>query len=71
MKSCVCCLSPITAERLEVLPHTNVCVRCSTEQKYLGANDYTHKTAPTLVFFRAEQKENLRQLSNLVMRKRK
>lgn len=67
---CSCCNSPIPQERLDILPETLTCVKCSRVQKYVGANVFTHKTAPTLVFFRGEDKENLRQLSNLVMRRR-
>lgn len=68
---CALCFNLIPAERLEVLPDTRTCVKCSTEKKYVGANVFTHKTAPTLVFFRGEEKENIRQLSNLVMRRRR
>lgn len=69
--TCVFCKCEIPVERLEILPETTTCVKCSRVQKYQGANVFTHKTAPTLVFFRGEDKENLRQLSNLVMRRRK
>lgn len=67
---CSICRSEISPARLEVLPETTTCVKCSRVQKYMGAMVFSHKTAPTLVYFRGEEKENLRQLSNLVSRKR-
>lgn len=49
-KTCIKCALPIPEERLLLLPHTQVCVKCSQQRKYVGFSVYSHKTAPTLEF---------------------
>lgn len=51
------CGNTISPERLEVLPNTRVCVKCSKEQKYVGMMSFEHKTAPSLIYVRADDKE--------------
>lgn len=46
---CVTCFQPIDPERLEVLPDTRTCTRCSKETKVKGLMSFDHKTAPVLV----------------------
>lgn len=60
MKLCKHCSCVIPEARLEILPNTETCVNCSTEQKHVGFMDWYHKTAPELVFVPANDKENLR-----------
>jgi RNA polymerase-binding transcription factor DksA len=54
MASCSFCFNDIEAERLEVLPKTNVCSKCShsapgANEKMHGAMQYDHKTSASLV----------------------
>jgi hypothetical protein len=49
MKQCKVCKIEIPKERLEVLPHTETCVKHSTEQAYVGVMDFPHKTGSSLV----------------------
>jgi hypothetical protein len=57
IRTCARCKQIISAERLEILPDTHTCVACSGVQKYVGMNVFTHKTAPSVVFIRPENKE--------------
>jgi len=47
--NCFYCGKPIPPERLECLPKTKTCVRCSDVRPVLAFMDYGHKTAPSLV----------------------
>lgn len=64
------CGTVISRERLEILPNTYSCVRCSTEQPYQGAMIFDHKTAPRLVYVRPENKEAVEQLKRHINRAR-
>jgi hypothetical protein len=70
MRNCFRCKSPISAERLEILPDTHTCVKCSGVQKYVGAMIFDHKTAPSLAFVRPENKEAVETLKRFVNRAR-
>jgi hypothetical protein len=71
MRTCIKCKHIIPVERLEVLPETHTCVNCSGVQKYCGVMVYEHKTAPTLVYIRPENKEAVEQLTRYVNRARR
>lgn len=70
MRACVRCKTIIPRERLEVLPETHTCVECSGVQKYVGAMVFDHKTAPSLVHIRPENKEAVETLKRFVRRAR-
>ena len=70
MRTCVRCKEIIPAARLEVLPDTHTCVACSKVQKYVGAMVFDHKTAPSLVHLRPENKEAVETLKRFVRRAR-
>lgn len=70
MRLCFRCKCVIPDERLEVLPDTHTCRDCSTEQGYVGAMIYDHKTAGRLVYVRPENKEAVSTLSRFVNRAR-
>lgn len=70
MRTCVRCKEMIPVARLEVLPETHTCVKCSGVQKYVGAMIFEHKTAPTLVHIRPENKEAVETLKRFVNRAR-
>jgi hypothetical protein len=70
MRTCIKCKVPIPVARLEVLPDTHTCVKCSTTQKYVGAMVFENKTAPTLAYVRPENTEALEQLRRFVTRAR-
>lgn len=65
------CGNMISAERLEILPNTRVCVSCSKEQPYVGAMVFDHKTAGRLEFVRPENKEAVETLRRFVNRARR
>lgn len=46
MRRCRVCRGPISQCRLQALPQTQVCVKCSSESPLLGVMIYSHKTAP-------------------------
>lgn len=46
---CEFCEIEIPHERLEALPDTTTCVKCSTEEAYHGFMVFDHKTAPSLM----------------------
>lgn len=60
MRTCEKCAAEIDAERLEALPNTRTCAKCSTVQKVVTMMDYGHKTAPSLVVIEATDKEAIR-----------
>lgn len=45
---CLGCGDPIPTERLEAIPGTKTCVRCSPAVRVLGRMVYAHKTAPVI-----------------------
>lgn len=70
MRTCVKCKQAISAERLEVLPETYTCVKCSTVQRYVGHMSFEHKTAPALVYVRPENKQAVEALRRAYRRAR-
>ena len=54
---CQKCREEIPAKRLEALPHTQVCVGCSTERPVKGHTFFEHKTAPGFQIVSAEHHE--------------
>lgn len=58
--NCVFCGEGIPPERLEVLPDTQTCVKCTTEAKKLCVPSYPHKTGGTIIVIDAEDKETIR-----------
>jgi hypothetical protein len=70
MRTCFKCKTPISVERLEILPDTHTCVKCSGVQKYVGAMIFDHKTAPSLAFVRPENKQAVETLKRFVNRAR-
>ena len=70
MKKCICCDCEIPVERIEILPHTQHCVKCSTEPKKVGYNDFYHKTAPELCIVDPTNKEDLRRAKRQYWRRR-
>lgn len=69
-KFCDRCKKIIPAARLEVLPDTTTCVKCSTEEKVQGVMIFDHKTAPVLSFL-PKDPEQRRQAINAHKRKMK
>jgi len=67
---CSVCNCEIPVERLEALPHTKTCVKCSTEPKNVGFMVYYHKTAPDMMVVRGDDKEGLRQARRADRRER-
>lgn len=65
------CGTAISQERLDILPNTYSCVRCSTEQPYVGMMSYSHKTAPALIYTRPENKEAVEALQRAYRRARR
>lgn len=57
---CVQCKSKIPDERLEILPHTDTCVKCSTEPKKIGIMVFPHKTGGYCEVIDPRNKEDLR-----------
>ena len=70
MRLCFKCKCVIPSERIEVLPDTHTCKDCSTEQGYVGAMVYDHKTAGRLVYVRPEDTEAVTTLSRFINRAR-
>ena len=70
MRNCNSCGNPIPAIRLEIIPNTNTCASCSTEQKRVGFMDWGHKTAPELVVVSADDRENIRRAIRINCRSR-
>lgn len=68
--NCRVCGHEIGKERLEALPGTTVCVAHSTSTRPIGFMDFGHKTAPTMVVIRADQKEDLRRATRAFRRSR-
>jgi len=69
---CSVCKQPISQERLDTLPNTQICVSCarvhvSQDVAYM---DYSHKTAPMLVRIKGGDKESLRRAQRAFRRAR-
>jgi len=45
MRTCEKCGNIIPRGRIEALPHTTTCVRCSDVKAFVGFMDWGHKTA--------------------------
>lgn len=58
--NCEVCQQPIPAERLEALPETTTCVKCSRVKAKVCLPLYSHKTAAELVVIDAEDTEAVR-----------
>lgn len=58
---CSLCSLDIPLERLEALPKTSTCVKCSGVKGVQGFMVFSHKTAPELVLIPAEESESIRQ----------
>lgn len=68
MKTCKHCGTTIPQERLDVLPETEECVRCSTEPQYFAVLTYDHKTAGYVQY--VKEPEHIRQAKRFVRRAR-
>lgn len=62
MSNCINCGKRIPEERLEVLPNTDTCVKCSEVDKRVGMMVWDQAT-PELVMLEGSQKERLNELS--------
>ena len=62
MRHCDSCGIEISEERLEVLPHTMTCTKCSREGKMIGfsVSFFAKGTASELALVRPEDKEAVR-----------
>lgn len=69
-KDCIYCGAEIGAGRLEVLPDTETCVSCSTEQKNVCVPAYAHKTGGSIVILDSRDKEGIRLARNQYRRTR-
>lgn len=69
-RHCVTCQVAIDPERLEVLPHTTTCCKCSTEPKRLAFMTYEHKTAGYVQFIDPRNTEAVRQARRAYRRAR-
>jgi hypothetical protein len=58
--NCEFCDNEIPQERLEVLPDTTTCVKCSKVRKNVCYPVFAHKTAPETVIIGAESGEEIR-----------
>ena len=70
MRTCCKCGNEISQIRLEAIPDTNCCVKCSEAPKYVGFMDWYHKTAPELVMVSSSDTENLRRAQRVNARAR-
>jgi hypothetical protein len=55
MRKCRICGEPIPQRRLDALPNTYTCLKCSDEPKVKGFMTWEHKTAPTINIVNDEQ----------------
>lgn len=55
LRRCLKCKKAISLGRLEALPHTKVCVRCSEEQRVKGHMITPHKTGSHIQIVNATQ----------------
>lgn len=70
MRNCCKCGCEIPAMRLEALPDTTTCVKCSRVKSYVGFLDWNHKTAPEIVMLDPDDKENVRRAVAIHERRR-
>jgi len=68
--NCEICGSKIPQERLDIIPETTVCVNCTTEERVEGLMVFQHKTAPSIVIFRPNEKEAIRRAKRFNTRAR-
>lgn len=68
--NCSQCNREIPTERLEILPNTNTCAACSTEQRRVGFLVYGHKTAGEVVMVDGGNREAVRQAERAYRRAR-
>jgi len=61
---CTECGKRIPKKRLEILPETKVCVRCSDVKPLVGITVWD-KTTPELLMVAAEEAKSLRRLERL------
>ena len=57
---CVACKCEIPEERLEALPNTDRCVKCSNAKPFKGYMAFAHKTAPEMVCVSMNNPEAIR-----------
>lgn len=69
-RTCDCCGVVIPPARLEALPNTTTCVKCSRAVTFVGFMDWSHKTAPELVMVNGDDTENLRRAQRINARAR-
>ena len=67
---CDTCSEVIPQARIEALPDTTTCIKCSRASKMVGFMDWYHKTAPELVMVSSGDKENLRRAQRVNARSR-
>ena len=67
---CDTCGQQIPAARLEALPNTTTCIKCSRVVTFVGFMDWAHKTAPELVMVNGDDTENLRRARRVSERAR-
>jgi hypothetical protein len=67
---CDTCSEAIPQARIEALPDTTTCIKCSRVPKMVGFMDWYHKTAPELVMISSGDKENLRRAQRVNARSR-
>jgi hypothetical protein len=60
MENCVACNCEIPQERLDALPGTNRCVKCSDAKPFKGYMVFAHKTAPEIVCVSMNNPESIR-----------
>lgn len=72
MKPCEACGNPIDPDRLDILPHTTLCVQCtdSRQPTYKAFMVYGHKTAGEIAFVKTQNAESLRIAERANARKR-
>jgi hypothetical protein len=58
--NCEKCGIEIPKIRLEAIPNTTTCVKCSDTERYRGYMLYAHKTAGECVFLDPSNKEAIR-----------
>jgi hypothetical protein len=67
---CDTCNEAIPHARIEALPDTTTCVKCSRVSRMVGFMDWYHKTAPELVMVSSSDTENLRRAQRVNARAR-
>lgn len=70
MLTCRICNAIIPQERLEAIPDTTTCVKCSDVQAYKGYLVFGHKTGGECVLVNPKNKEAVRQADRFNRRAR-